>query len=90
MPVNMFRGKSFPVSVETVIKIVQMLKETNHIDDFIARAKEKDLTVTVPAETANALKQFLDTRNAAHPMAVSIMGLQEDDCRDFRCPHIHT
>jgi hypothetical protein len=91
MPVNLFTGKSFPVSVETVVKIVQMLISTGKVDDFIAYCKSKnpEPTVTVPADTANALKKFLDEKSVVHPMAMSITGLQEQDCQDFTCPHIH-
>jgi hypothetical protein len=87
MPVKLFEGKSFPVSVETVVKIVQMLKITGQLNDFLADSK--DQKVTVPAETANALKLFLDAKNVAHPMAVSIVGLPQEDCQDYQCPHIH-
>ena len=89
MPVNLFHGKSFPVSVETVIRIVRMLESTGQVESFIADSEGKERVVIVPAETANALKQFLDAKNVAHPMAASIMGLQQNDCQDFQCPHIH-
>jgi hypothetical protein len=89
MAVTLFMGRSFPVSVETVIKIVQMLTATGQIDAFIAYCKDKQVVVTVPAETANALKQFLDENKVADPMATSIMGLKQEDCQDYQCPHIH-
>lgn len=89
MPVILFEGRSFPVSAETVVNTVKMLIETGQVEKFIAYCKDKDVTVTVPAVTANALKQFLDGNRVAHPMAKSIVGLRQEDCQDYQCPHIN-
>jgi hypothetical protein len=89
MALNLFSGSALPVSVETVIKIVQMLTATGQINNFVSYCSSKDLTLTVPVDTVNALKQFLDDNNVADPMAQSITGLQQGDCQDYKCPHIH-
>jgi hypothetical protein len=89
MAVSLFRGNTLPVSVETVVRIIQMLTSTGTLDKFIEYSKDKDLIVTIPADTANGLKQFLDDNTVEHPMARSIMGLQPDDCQDYHCPNIY-
>jgi hypothetical protein len=89
MPVSLFAGNSIPVSIETVIKTVQMLIATGQADNFIQYCKNKPTLVNVPADTVNALKQFLNQQNVLDPMAASIVGLQQADCDDYQCPHIH-
>jgi len=96
MPKHPFRGKSFPISVESVITIVKMLIETKQTDKFIQVCKEAEATVTIPAKTANPLKDFIENDKsksvrslAAHPVAASVVGLKQADCQDFECPHIH-
>lgn len=88
MAPNLFTGTSFPVSVKTVVKAVQMLISTGHVDAFLAHCEGKQVIVTIPAETANILKQYLHDNNVIDPIAISITGTRQEECNDYQCPHI--
>jgi len=80
---------SLRVPVETVVSLFKMLGQSSKtLDDFV-KATSGSFVLVDPA-TINAVKQFLFDQKLhdQFPAAATMMGLREDDCPGYECPHI--